>query len=244
MNTLQFILEKFKIDYKGCKCGHLRESHNHEVKECFCGCEQYARHVPIDIPNFGRDQLPWLFRELGFNVGAEIGVHKGEYSEVLCRNHPGLHLYCVDAWKEYKGYGLGDQKTMDTWYGETVERLKGHHCSFVRQFSMEAAKIFEDGSLDFVYIDAAHDFVNVVNDLHAWIPKVKIGGIISGHDYIQRGMGPKVFGRHNKTFHVKEALDAYTLAYHIDPWFLLGRKEPIEGEIRDKIRSFMWVKEW
>jgi len=46
------------------------------------------------------------------------------------------------------------------------------------------AKTFGDRTLDFVFIDAEHDFINVDNDIKAWLPKVKIGGIISGHDYL------------------------------------------------------------
>ncbi|NIV98148.1 class I SAM-dependent methyltransferase, partial [Candidatus Saccharibacteria bacterium] len=54
---------------------------------------------------------------------------------------------------------------------------------FIKKTSMEAVKQFEDYSLDFVYIDAAHDFNNIMLDLIKWVPKVKIGGAVCGHDY-------------------------------------------------------------
>jgi predicted O-methyltransferase YrrM len=133
---------------------------------------------------------------------------------------------------------------MDNFHANAIKRLTPYpNKTFIRQFSVEAAKGFDDGSLDFVYIDGAHDFSNVVNDLAAWTPKVKKGGLICGHDYVMRGMGPTTFGKANKTFHVMQAIDAWTLAFLIDPYFLLGRKEPRQGEIRDKIRSWMWVNE-
>jgi len=49
--------------------------------------------------------------------------------------------------------------------------------------SCNAAKQFEDGSLDFVFIDASHSYENVRKDIIAWLPKVKVGGILAGHDY-------------------------------------------------------------
>jgi hypothetical protein len=49
--------------------------------------------------------------------------------------------------------------------------------------SIEAAETYLDNSLDFVFIDAAHDYDSVKQDIISWLPKVKKGGIISGHDY-------------------------------------------------------------
>lgn len=243
--STQYILNKFKIEYHGCVCKHLPENHVHEVKNCTqCPCEVYHAALPLEIPNFGRDNLPQLFRELGYTKGAEVGVMQGDYSQVLCRDYPELKLYCVDAWQQYPGYYLGDQRTMDQFYNRARRRLKKYDVKLVREFSVEAAKQFADDSLDFLYLDAAHDFVNVINDLNAWIPKVRPGGAISGHDFIKRGMGPTVFGKANKTFHVKEAVEAWTGAFLVDPWFLLGRRIPQRAdEIRDKIRSFLWIKD-
>ncbi len=242
--TLDYILNRFSLEWKGCLCGHLPAEHDHEVKQCaICECDRYHRSPPLEIPDFGRNQLAGLFRELGFTTGAEVGVKRGEYSEVLCKANPNLHLYCVDAWTAYEGYRLNHQRGMDQYFAEATKRMKPFNCTLIRKFSIDAARDFEDRSLDFVYIDAAHDFVNVVNDLDVWTKKVRPGGLICGHDYIKRGMGPTTFGKANKNFHVQEAVDAYTLAFRIDPFFVLGRKEIVEGEIRDSIRSFMWVNE-
>ncbi len=49
---------------------------------------------------------------------------------------------------------------------------------------MVAAEKFDDYQLDIVYIDAVHDLVNIINDIYAWLPKIRNGGIICGHDYI------------------------------------------------------------
>lgn len=53
----------------------------------------------------------------------------------------------------------------------------------LRMESIKAAKLFENESIDFVFIDASHDYDNVVADINAWYPKVKKGGYIAGHDY-------------------------------------------------------------
>ena len=48
----------------------------------------------------------------------------------------------------------------------------------------EAASLFENGSLDFVFLDADHSFESVWQDLRVWYPKIRIGGILAGHDFL------------------------------------------------------------
>lgn len=194
-----------------------------------------VRRMPIEIPNVGRDDLAKLFAELGYTIGAEIGVSRGIYSEVLCQANPGLLLYCIDPWKAYSEYWERvSQAKFDRLYGEAVDRLTPYGCRLVRKFSMEALEDFEDRSLDFVYIDANHDFLHVTRDVDGWRRKVRKGGIVSGHDY--RGQ------RRQVGHHVVEVVNGYTVAYRIRPWFVLGRKGRVEGEVRDRARSWMWVE--
>lgn len=195
---------------------------------------------PFIIPNAGRDQMAEWFCELGFTVGAEIGVKRGEYSEVLCKANPNLHLYSVDGWQAYENYRPGRQNGMDVYFAEASARLKPYNCTLVREFSVKAAKGFADNSLHFVFIDAAHDFVNVVNDIHTWQKKVRPSGIVAGHDFI--GRPPKPNGDPNVTHRVVEAICGYTQSYGINEWFVLGRKRAEPGEIRDRERSWLWVK--
>jgi len=191
---------------------------------------------PIEIRNRGRDDLPELFHELGFTVGAEIGVERGVYSEILCQGAPELHLYCIDAWRAYQGYrDHVSQEKMDGMYLTTQERLRPYDCELIRAFSVDAAENFADGSLDFVYIDGNHEFPYIVQDLLTWPAKVRAGGIVAGHDYI----GSTV--RHSRN-HVMYVVDAFVRAYKVRPWFLLGAKEKREGEVRDKARSWFWIK--
>ncbi len=50
--------------------------------------------------------------------------------------------------------------------------------------SVRAAVLFPDASVDFVFLDAAHDYQSVTADLRAWWPKIKPGGVLAGHDYV------------------------------------------------------------
>lgn len=53
-----------------------------------------------------------------------------------------------------------------------------------RLTSLQGAERLADGAVDFVFIDARHDYASVLEDLGAWFPKVRSGGILSGHDYV------------------------------------------------------------
>ena len=110
----------------------------------------------------------------------EVGSFAGVSSELFA-----LHckdIICVDEWNPY-------------WEIQTPELIQSAEDQFdklllnyinitkYKSSSVEAATKFSDNSLDFVYIDAAHDYENVKKDITAWLPKVKIGGVIAGHDY-------------------------------------------------------------
>lgn len=192
---------------------------------------------PIEVPDFSRrNKLPILFRDAGFKVGAEIGVQQGQYSKRLCKLIPGLKLYAIDSWKAFPGYREHiNQDMFDGFYKEALEVLAPYNCTLIREWSVEAAKQFDDGSLDFVYIDADHDFANVVKDIAAWSPKVRKGGVVSGHDF-------KLMKNKAARHHVVQAVKGWTNCYRIAPWFVLGRGERIPGEARDHNRSWMWVR--
>lgn len=179
---------------------------------------------PVLVPHGTRDvALPAVLRAIGATRGAEIGVERGAFSEVLCAGVPGLHLTAIDAWTAYPGYREHvTQAKLDAFYAETVARLTPYGATILRGFSALAADAYEPASLDFVYIDANHTLQQVVADLAAWVPKVRPGGIIAGHDYGRASVG-----------HVREAVTAWTSAYRIAPWFVLAG---------DRSPSFLWVQ--
>jgi hypothetical protein len=191
----------------------------------------------IEVPGVGRRWLAKLFYRLGYKKGAEIGVEKGLYSEILCKENPNLELYCIDAWELYSDYHdwLNKPELLDG-YNETVRRLQPYNTKIIKSFSAEAAQQFENNSLDFCYIDANHEFPWVVDDIFHWSKKIKPGGIIAGHDFYRAS------GLHSNC-HVLSAVAGYTHAYRIWPWFVLGSENKKKGEFRDGSRSWFWIKE-
>ncbi len=192
---------------------------------------------PFEIPDCSRDDLPQFFVDMGFKTGAEIGVYKGEFSEKLAK--AGLKLYAIDPWQIYKGFeNPRGQARLDFQYEHTQRVLAPFpNAEIIRKTSMEAVEDFEDESLDFVYIDANHEFRYIAEDLAEWTKKVRKGGIVAGHDYffVKTGTGAQIW-------HVAYVLKAYVAAFGITNWFLLGSKDKKEGEKRDKWRSWMFVK--
>jgi len=59
--------------------------------------------------------------------------------------------------------------------------------NIIRGDSADSADLFKDNSIDFVFIDAAHDYESVKRDVNAWLPKVKTTGVLAGHDYVKVG---------------------------------------------------------
>jgi len=194
------------------------------------------RKFPVEIPNTNRVSLAELFAEFGFKIGAEIGTERGIYAQILCKKIPGLRLYCVDPWKPYKNYRDSMTKEeINVFFDEAKSRLAPYDVKFIKKFSLDAVKDIPDNSLDFVYIDANHEFRHVVDDISEWEKKVRKGGIVAGHDYVQ-------IKRNAYLMAVPFAVVGYTRAYQIKPWFILGRKSPGKDELRDGERSWFWVK--
>jgi hypothetical protein len=74
----------------------------------------------------------------------------------------------------------------------------------------------------------------VAEDVVEWSKKIRKGGAISGHDYVYFPTSTDSYVRH--------IVDAYTQAFSIQQWYVLGSKHAPEGEVRDKWRSFLWLK--
>jgi hypothetical protein len=128
---------------------------------------------------------------------AEIGVWKGDFSERILDVVRPARLHLIDPWQAVAGEGyegaryggkLADgQAEMDAMYASVLERFERERRAGVvevhRLPSVEAAARFDDGELDFVYIDGNHRYEFVKADLETYAPKVRPGGFLAGDDY-------------------------------------------------------------
>lgn len=130
-----------------------------------------------------------LFNEFPTGKGVEVGTFKGHYSRHILENWGGT-LYMVDVWDPLDDEDYEDASNHGNYvngvYSDAIESIKGFEARgiMVRAKSAVASEMFEDGSLDFVYIDANHAYDYVKQDIEVWYPKVKEGGYLLGHDYL------------------------------------------------------------
>jgi len=159
---------------------------------------------------FGR-----LAAELGYERCVEVGVFGGTWSEFflvfgtsvdgrLASEHPQVReLTLVDLWRIPNEESLGDDsfgtnlrssRIMQSAV-KKVERF-WPRVTFVQKPSVLASRLFDEAALDFVFIDAGHDYCSVWEDLQAWWPKVRSGGLMAGDDYLDVEAVQEVYGAH------------------------------------------------
>ena len=153
-----------------------------------------------------------MLGDLELNKGVEVGTREGKHALILCQQNPNIELTCIDPWKPY---GRWTEERQTLFFNRTVERVKQYNVKLLKKYSMDALSDFEDESLDFAYIDGNHDFDFACSDIIFWSQKVKHGGVIGCHDYF-----------HFKLCGVVHAVDAYTRAHCIAPWYVTYELTP------------------
>lgn len=121
------------------------------------------------------------YKFIGYSlIGAEIGVSRGLNSENILEELDIETLYLIDIWKDYNVH-----TTVYSKYNYDVVKRKfknDKRAIIIKGSSKKVAIDFKDYLLDFVYIDANHDFEYVYQDITLWYPKVRVGGVVAGHD--------------------------------------------------------------
>ena len=142
--------------------------------------------INIHTKNWRWTQVEEWIKDLDPKLGAEIGVKEGRCIAYLCEKFPELTMYAVDPRAEQpdgtETYSDWDWAAINAEYEQRLAPFKNRVIE-IKTFSVLAANGIPDGSLDFVFIDAQHDYESVKRDIEAWLPKVRGGGLISGHDY-------------------------------------------------------------
>jgi len=171
------------------------------------GTESEIEYVLYDPPMAANFALSLARRRFLFellpsgSIGAEIGVHEGDFSAVLLESVRPEVLHLVDPWVHeagpryeqawYGGQAPGGQGQLDQRYEAVLDRFARPIAEGVvvvhRQTSKEFLALVDEASLDWVYIDGNHMVDFVRDDLQMSLRAVRPGGLITGDDYVDGG---------------------------------------------------------
>ena len=130
-----------------------------------------------------------LIREIEIQTIVEIGVYRGKNAEVLRKEFPDAHLFLIDPWAPdapYQASGSAvseDQKVYDKAKKRTYSLFENDpQVTIIEKTSADAAPLVPN-NIDLVFIDANHAYYSVYQDILTWKPKIRSGGILSGHNF-------------------------------------------------------------
>lgn len=152
---------------------------------------------------------------------AEIGVAEGRYSrEILNWPIEVPTLYLVDRWRHVHNV-RGDSGNSQEWHEKNLETVrdiarKDKRVVILNGDSAFMANGVPSASIIFCYIDADHSYTGVTNDINAWYPKMKSGGVMAFHDYL------------NPNYGVKKAVDEFCAAAKYTP-IIIPENNPLDA---------------
>ncbi|MFX1501170.1 MAG: class I SAM-dependent methyltransferase, partial [Promethearchaeota archaeon] len=164
MTMLKLVFPKFYFILKACNYAKIRE-------------QKKVAKTPRPFTLF----LKKYYQEKKIS-GVEIGVNTGKNAKSLFRELNIKDLYLIDCWENYIDEYYHIEQTNENYL--RVLKIFENKCQvkIIKKYSNEAISLFDDNSLDFVYIDGNHKYNYVFDDLELWYPKLKDKGIIGGHD--------------------------------------------------------------
>lgn len=128
-------------------------------------------------------------------VCVEIGVLHGEFSERILDRFSPEKLILIDPYtRSEEAYGkaldfihtaYSNEDDYQNLIRKFEKEIYSGQVEVVRKYSYEAVDYVADNSIDFLYHDASHLYDDLKRDLNEWLPKMKEGGIVAGHDYIE-----------------------------------------------------------
>lgn len=197
----------------------------------------------------GREVLGEIAEHLGFNTGVEVGVQKGLFAVDILRIWESCQEYVlVDLWAHQDNYidlANKDQSEQEVIMTEALENVKPWQdiSQTCRNYSEVCAQKFPSSHFDYAYIDARHDFKGVFSDLEAWYPKVRTGGIIAGHDYVDSYSVWRI-SRQNWTVQFDGSLDhgRQSVKGAVNLFFALNKQYITVTDWREKYPSWVVLK--
>jgi len=130
-----------------------------------------------------------LCRTANLLHGAELGVRDGRFARSILALIPNSTIIGVDTWKALPPRKVEGSETYEKWpmtaYRAACLKLASDfhgRCTMLELTTTAASKCIPDESLDFVFIDADHTEEAVRSDINNWLPKIRKGGLLSGHD--------------------------------------------------------------
>jgi predicted O-methyltransferase YrrM len=121
-------------------------------------------------------------------VGSWLGRSTAFMGRAIRESGKAIRFDAVDTWI---GCDAWQHKVVAREGGSILQRFTENmrrcgvadHVHPVVGASVDVATRYADASIDLVFIDATHEFASVIADVRAWLPKVKPGGVLAGHDY-------------------------------------------------------------
>mgnify|MGYP001594389417 CR=1 FL=1 len=170
----------------------------------------------FDFENIYTDVVRGSKNKASFvEVGSWMGKSACFMAETIKKSGKKIAFSCIDIWDDNsteEAYApmiaLSKDKntTLNGLFLKNLERYNvKEYVNSIKTNSADGSKLFDDNSLDFIFIDASHDYEFVKLDLEYWWPKLKKGGVFAGHDYFWSpdGVGRAVnefFSRINRRF--------------------------------------------
>ena len=142
------------------------------------------------FPNLYKSVVEKFDNAIFVEVGAWKGKSVAFMAVEIANSKKNIKFYCVDPWNgacedhNANAYQCAEVKNNSLYehFLNNIAPVKDYVIP-IKDYSLNASKQFKDSSLDFVFIDASHDYENVKADIAVWFPKMKKGGIFAGHDY-------------------------------------------------------------
>lgn len=139
-----------------------------------------------------RNHLLKILSTKNIEYACEVGVARGAYSHAILQSIPSIKkLYLVDLWKHQDANYLDNTNVSNEEFNQWLEETKyntkewSNKVEFLIGYSNEMCHMIPDNSLDWVFIDARHDYLGCKQDIESYWPKLKNGAIMSGHDYLE-----------------------------------------------------------